>query len=68
MGHILLTQGDVQSIVIQAEREVLQKLKTEFRDGELIISSKWNIREAEAPEISITITRVRSLKNSGSGN
>jgi len=67
VGHISLTQGDEQSIVIRAERDVLQKLKTEVRGGELIISSKWNIRQAEAPEIFITITKVRSLKISGSG-
>ena len=67
VGHISLTQGDEQSIVIRAERDILQKLKTEARDGELIISSKWNIRQADAPEISITITKVRSLKISGSG-
>ena len=67
VGNISLTQGSNQSLVIRADRDVLEKLKTELRDGTLIISSRWNIREANAPEISIEMKSIRALTISGSG-
>ena len=67
VGSISLTQGDAQSLVIQADSNVLRYLKTEVRDGVLIISSRRNIRKGDAPEITIEMKRVISLRISGSG-
>ena len=67
VGRISLTQGDRQSLVIRADRDVLEKLRTEVRDGTLIISSRWNIRRVDAPDIEIEMERVRALRISGSG-
>jgi len=67
VANISLTQGDNQSLVIKADRDVLGKLKTEVRDGRLIISSRQNIRKVNAPEIAVEMKSIRALSISGSG-
>jgi len=68
VANISLTQGDNQSLVIKADRDVLGKLKTEVRDGRLIISSRQNIRKVNAPEIAVEMKSIRALSISGSGD
>jgi hypothetical protein len=67
VGSISLRQGRNQSLQVRAEREVLEQLKTEVRDGTLIIWSRWNIRKSDALEIIIEMESVKALSVSGSG-
>jgi hypothetical protein len=68
-ANVVLTQGTVQKLDIQASDRLLKLIDTEVKDGKLTI--KWNerfVRETEGIKIYITMVDVKSLRVAGSGD
>jgi len=68
-ANVVLTQGPIQKVDIQASDRLLNLIETEVRDGKLTI--KWSerfVRENESIKIYITMVDVKSLHVSGSGD
>jgi hypothetical protein len=68
-ADVILTQGPVQKVDIQASDRLLNLIETEVKDGKLTI--KWSerfVRENEKIKIYITMAEIKSLHISGSGD
>ncbi|WP_027136434.1 head GIN domain-containing protein [Gaetbulibacter saemankumensis] len=65
---ILISQGDVQSVEIIADDNIMHYVKTEVFDDEIKLSLKENnYRDIHVRAI-ITVLSLNSIKNSGVGN
>ena len=76
VGKILLSQGEKESLTIQADPEIRQRILTEIKDGVLIVKyiSDWkdwtglNLIDKGLAVFNITMKEIRSLAISGVGN
>src|SRR4051812_14949802 len=62
---IVLTQSDANSVKVDAPENVMAQIKTEVKDGILVISSEGNIKTDKDITISIGIKTLNSLDVSG---
>jgi len=68
-ANVILTQGPIQKVDIQASDRLLQLIETEVKGNKLTI--KWSekfVRNNENIKIYITMTEIKSLRISGSGD
>jgi hypothetical protein len=56
-GHLVITQGEEESLTIEAERDVLAKIQTEVREGRLDISIGASWRDKLGHALSTSLTR-----------
>jgi len=72
ISNVYISQGEKQSITIQAEDNILETINTEVKNNKLIISKegyRFAIIRAHAPiNIYITTKDITELEVSGSGN
>lgn len=71
-GMLHLKQGSAQSVVLEGDPELLEKIETEVRDGRLSIKARdewrrWNWG-SEKITAYVTMKDIRGLSVSGSGN
>jgi len=66
---VYLTQGDKESIEVEADENLHEYIITEIKDGRLnVYSDNINIREAERKRVNVTIKDVKSLKTTSAGD
>lgn len=65
---IALTQGDANSVKVDAPENILSQIKTEVKDGILVISSEGNIKTDKDITVSIGIKTLNSLDISGAAD
>ena len=66
---VYLTQGDKESITVEADANLHEYILTEIRDNVLrVYSENVSIREAEMMRVHVTIKDVRSLRTSSAGD
>lgn len=76
VGKIILTQGEQETLTIEADPEIRERVKTEVRDGILIITydADWkdwtgiNLIDKGVPNFYLTMKEIKSLAISGVGN
>jgi len=78
IGQLILTQGDQESLVVEAEADVLPKVTTEVRDGELVleVGRGWlekltaGLSELSGNRVTyyLTAREIRGLRISGKGD
>lgn len=66
IGTLMLQQGDVESLTIEAEEKVLNRISTEVRRGQLIIQPDRSFRTNEPVTYYLTARRLSSIDVSGS--
>jgi hypothetical protein len=66
-ANVFITQGGKQEIKIEAEENIIPMVRTEVKDGRLIIESEMNIESGHAINLYITVDDLCQLENSGSG-
>lgn len=62
---IFLTQGNVESLVIEADENLIPLIITEVRGGKLIIETKENIRNSKELNLYITFVSLEKMNFSG---
>lgn len=62
--NIFLTQGDDHSLFIETDENLQERIKTEVKDGELFITSKF-IRKASLLNIYVSTPELNSISISG---
>lgn len=68
-ADVYITKGSVGEVVVKADNDAINNLKTEVRDGVLHIESTNNgWRNVRVMEVHITMASIEKLKNSGSGD
>jgi len=65
---VYLSQGDKESIRVEADENLHEYIVTEIRGGVLNIYSEFNIRNAKSRKVYVTIKEVKSLKTSSAGD
>jgi hypothetical protein len=66
---VYLTQGDKETITVEADENLHEYILTEVKDGKLhVYTDNVNIREAERERVYVTIKDVKSLKTSSAGD
>ena len=66
IGTLILQQGDVESLTIEAEEKVLNRIATEVRRGQLVIQPDRSFRTDEPVTYYLTARRLTSIDVSGS--
>jgi Putative auto-transporter adhesin, head GIN domain len=64
----VITQGDNESLVVEADTNLLDYIKTDVIDGKLKIYSDKNIRHAKAKKVYIEYKKLNSIDISSAGN
>lgn len=67
-ANVYLIKGDTQSVVISAQQNILDVIKTEVSGEKLIINSSESISVAQPIEIWVTVKNIEDIELSGSGN
>ena len=67
-ANVYLIKGDSQSVVIRAQQNILDVLKTDFSGGKLKIKTSESISVTDPIEIWITTKTIESLELDGSGS
>ncbi|RMG29065.1 MAG: DUF2807 domain-containing protein [Bacteroidetes bacterium] len=65
---VFLRQGRSQSLVVEADENLLDIISTEVNNGTLKIKTEKNIQQAEKLNIFITVEDLRSLEVSGAAD
>ncbi len=66
--HAIVTVGQAQSVVIEAERDIIPKIRTEVVDGTLEIESQGWFTTNEGIMVHVTVPRLQSAHLQGSGD
>ncbi len=73
-GKLILKQGSTQSVVIEGDKEVLEKVETDVEGGKLVIGRPdkwgwrdWNWRDDKSITVYVTAKEIEGLAVSGSG-
>lgn len=66
IGTLILQQGDVESLTIEAEEKVLNRIATEVRRGQLVIQPDRSFRTDEPVTYYLTARRLTSIDVTGS--
>ncbi|MBA3450615.1 MAG: DUF2807 domain-containing protein [Chloroflexia bacterium] len=67
VGTLLITQGDAESLSIQAEPRVLNRIETEVIDGTLFIRPDRSFSTRDPIVYSLTVDNLAALELSGAG-
>lgn len=68
-GHLYLTQGSPQKVVVEASEDILEILKTEVKESSLRIKFEtWKPGKTKPVNIWITVPEIEGLSVAGSGN
>jgi len=67
-ADILLTQGPREDLIIEAQQNILQVLKTEVVNGELRLSTNQCVDLLQRVKVIITIPNIKKLMLTGEGN
>ncbi len=73
IGRLILSQGEKQSVSVTASAAVIFRVRTEVREGVLIISFRWwpgmffRIPEMKTLEVRLVVEELAGLKMSGAG-
>ncbi len=73
IGRLILSQGEKRSVTVTASEVVLPHVRTEVRDGVLIVSFRWwpgmlfRIAEMKTLEVQLIVEELAGLKVSGAG-
>lgn len=62
--HVIITQGDEESIEIVADENLHDHILTEFHEGWLEITADRNIRNASSKTIKVQVKSIEALKSS----
>lgn len=66
IGDVILTQGDEESLEIEAEDNIIPNIKTEVRDGTLYITyERKSMLPTKPVKFNLTMKDVRSLESRG---
>lgn len=65
---VYLSQGDRESIEVEADENLHEYILTENRNGVLHVYSEANIREAEMKRVYVTMKDIESLSTSSAGD
>lgn len=65
---VYLKQTGNESIIVEADENLHEYIKTEIRDGILNIYSDANIRKAESKRVYVTMDEIRSIRTSSAGD
>ena len=70
MGNLSIRQADSESLTVEAEEDVLPKIKTKVKNNRLIIGPKRNttINTTEPIDYQLTVENLSALEVSGSGD
>ena len=60
--NVYLTQGNKNEIVIEADENLHEYIKTEISGEKLIVKNKENIRDAEKLDVYITFKEINALE------
>ncbi len=63
--EVILTQGNSESLVVEADANLMPLIRTEVRNHVLIIDTEKNIRNAEDLNLYITFKTLKNLRLSG---
>jgi hypothetical protein len=68
-GEVIVTQAEVESLIIEAEDNLIPLIETEVRNGKLVIGSKENsaLMPTKPIRILVTMPNIDNLAVSGSG-
>lgn len=73
VGRLILSQGEKQFVTVTATDVVLPHVRTDVRDGVLIVSLRWwpgmllRIAEMKTLEVQLIVEELAGLKISGAG-
>ena len=67
IGNVYITQGSPQSVIVETDENLIDKVNTTVRNKRLTITTKANIAPTVL-NIFITMEDISELKNTGSGN
>jgi hypothetical protein len=62
---IILSQGTAQSVIVEADENLMKIINTEVEGGKLIIDHKKPIQHSTCLKVFITVTDLKSLEMSG---
>lgn len=65
---VYLSQGDRESIEVEADENLHQYILTEIKNGTLQVYTEANIREAEMKRVYVTMKDIGSLSTSSAGD
>lgn len=74
IGELTITQGDRESLTIEAESNVMSRIKTSVRGGTLYIEMKrgfpwvWSVKPTKPIKYDLTVKELTTLDLSGLGN
>jgi hypothetical protein len=70
VGNLSIQQGDSESLTVEAEEDVLPKIRTKVKNNRLIIGPKRNttINTTESIDYELTVKDLTALEVSGSGD
>lgn len=67
-GNVLLTQGNTQKVVVEAQQNIIDNIVREVKNGTWRLKFEKNVRKHEKVNVYITIPRLTNAYVSGSGN
>jgi len=65
---VYITQGDVESLELEADENLHEVILTEVREGTLRIWTEYNIRNADAKKVHLTYKDLSSIRISSAGD
>ena len=68
VGDLTIVQGEPESLVIQAEDNILPLVKTETGAGLLTISEKGSLAPTKPIRFTLTVSSLKKVVSSGAGN
>jgi hypothetical protein len=66
--NVYLSQGDQESITVEADANLHEYIITEIKGGVLHVYTDVNIRKAEARKVYVTMRTIESIKTSSAGD
>ena len=72
-GRVVLTGGEKQKVEVEAEEDLLARVRTEVQGGVLVVGLRWwlgallRMPELNEVQVRVTVPMLRSVKLSGAG-
>jgi formylmethanofuran dehydrogenase subunit C len=66
--NVYLTQGDQESITVEADANLQEYIITEIKGGVLSVYTDANIRKSAAKKVHVTMKNIESIKTSSAGD
>jgi hypothetical protein len=67
VGTLKIEQGETESLTIEAEPKVLERIETEVQNGQLTIRPDRSFKTRESITYFLTVTQLSSIELSGAG-